>query len=64
MPAVEVEPGKHRPPDLALRQQRLKDWKPVLDPTWVIAALIIIAAIFIPVGTYLRVPFRCVYVPE
>lgn len=46
----DVVPGANRPPDLALRQQRLKAWKPILDPTWVIAALLIIAAIFIPVG--------------
>ena len=46
----DVIPGANRPPDLALRQQRLKAWKPILDPTWVIAALLIIAAIFIPVG--------------
>ena len=47
-------PGANRPPDLALRQQRLKAWKPILDPTWVIAALLIIAAIFIPVGKWLN----------
>ena len=46
----DVVPGANRPRDLALRQQRLKAWKPILDPKWVIAALLIIAAIFIPVG--------------
>ena len=50
----DVVPGANRPPDLALRQQRLKAWKPILDPTWVIAALLIIAAIFIPVGKWLK----------
>lgn len=51
MPAAEVIPGLHRPADLALRQQRIKGWKPILDPTWVICSLVVIAAIFIPVGT-------------
>lgn len=51
----DVVPGANRPRDLALRQQRLKAWKPILDPKWVIAALLIIAAIFIPVGKSVRV---------
>lgn len=52
MPAAEVTPGLDRPADVALRQQRLKDWKPILDPKWVIGALAVLAAIFIPVGTF------------
>lgn len=51
----DIVPGANRPRDLALRQQRLKAWKPILDPKWVIAALLIIAAIFIPVGKSVRV---------
>ena len=54
MPGVDVTPGLNRPKDNALRQQRLKDWKPILDPRWVVAALAIIAIIFIPVGFKLR----------
>ena len=54
MGGPDVVPGANRPRDLALRQQRLKAWKPILDPKWVIAALLIIAAIFIPVGKSVR----------
>jgi hypothetical protein len=39
-----------RPRDLALLQQRMKAWQPLLSPRWVIAAYLVIAAVFIPVG--------------
>lgn len=41
-----------RPLDTALRQQRIAAWYPYLDPWWVVATLLILAAIFIPTGTY------------
>jgi hypothetical protein len=31
-----------RPPDTALRQQRVKAWYPVLDPWWVIGGFLIV----------------------
>ena len=47
-----------RPPDTALRQQRVKAWYPVLDPWWVIGGFLLVGAIFVPVGklgrTYMR----------
>jgi hypothetical protein len=39
-----------RPPDVALLQQRMKSWQPLLDPKWVIASYFVIGIIFIPVG--------------
>lgn len=39
-----------RPNDVALTQQRMKTWQPLLSPRWVIAAYFIIAVIFIPAG--------------
>ena len=39
-----------RPTDVALMQQRMKAWQPLLSPRWVIAAYLVIAVIFIPIG--------------
>ncbi len=39
-----------RPPDVALLQQRMKSWQPLLDPKWVIATYFLIGIVFIPVG--------------
>lgn len=39
-----------RPLDVALFQQRVKAWSPVLDPWWVIAALLYFGLIMVPVG--------------
>jgi len=43
-----------RPLDTALRQQRIAAWSPYLDPWWVVGTLLLLAAIFIPVGMYKR----------
>ena len=39
-----------RPSDVALLQQRMKSWQPLLDPKWVIASYLLIGIVFIPVG--------------
>lgn len=39
-----------RPPDVALHQQRVKAWSPILDPWWVIASLFYLGIILVPVG--------------
>jgi hypothetical protein len=39
------------PLDVALRQQRIQAWHPVLDPVWVILALFYLGVIFVPTGT-------------
>lgn len=39
-----------RPPNSAFRQQRLKAWQPILSPQSVLPLLIIVAAIFAPIG--------------
>jgi hypothetical protein len=41
-----------RPQDIALLQQRIQAWHPILDPKWVIAALFYLGAILVPVGTF------------
>lgn len=44
-----------KPLDTAIRQQRMKAWKPILDPWYVIGAFILIGFIFIPTGIVLKV---------
>ena len=39
-----------RPADVAVKQQRIQAWHPILDPEWVIYSFLILAAIAIPVG--------------
>lgn len=39
-----------KPPNSAFRQQRLKAWQPILSPQSVLPLLIVIAAIFAPIG--------------
>ncbi|SCW00275.1 LAFE_0C00562g1_1 [Lachancea fermentati] len=42
-----------RPPNTAFRQQRLKAWQPILSPQSVLPLLILISAIFAPIGVAL-----------
>jgi hypothetical protein len=39
-----------RPADVALHQQRIDAWHPILDPVWVIVALLYLGVIMVPVG--------------
>jgi hypothetical protein len=41
---------QNRPADVALQQQRIKAWHPILDPEWVIYGYLLLAVIMIPVG--------------
>ena len=41
----------NRPPDVAIQQQRVKAWHPILDPEWMIYGYLILAVILIPLGT-------------
>lgn len=41
-----------RPANVALTQQRMKAWQPLLDPKWIIAAYLAIGIIFIPTGKF------------
>lgn len=52
-PMTTTRPGSRRPPDTALRQQRLLSYKPMLDPTWTIGGILLCAAIFVPTGHHL-----------
>ena len=45
----------NRPPDLALHQQRIPAWHPILDPVWVIIALFYLGVIMIPTGACVAV---------
>ena len=42
---------KNRPADVAVQQQRIEAWHPILDPEWMIYSFLILAIIMIPVGT-------------
>lgn len=39
-----------RPKDVAVQQQRVSAWHPILDPEWMIYSFLILAVIMIPVG--------------
>jgi hypothetical protein len=41
-----------RPKDVALQQQRVEAWHPILDPEWMIYSFLILAVILIPVGAF------------
>jgi len=43
-----------RPIDTAIRQQRMNAWQPILDPTYVIGALIVFGAIFVATGVTIQ----------
>jgi hypothetical protein len=40
-----------KPNDVALLQQRIAAWSPILDPMWVILGLFYLGIIMLPVGT-------------
>jgi len=40
-----------RPKDVAVQQQRVYAWHPILDPEWMIYSFLILAVVMIPVGT-------------
>lgn len=42
----------NRPADVAIQQQRIQAWHPILDPEWCIYCFLILALIMIPVGMY------------
>lgn len=44
----------NRPSDVAIQQQRIKAWHPILDPEWMIYGYLILAVILIPLGTSFR----------
>ncbi|KAL7486282.1 hypothetical protein ACHAW6_011875 [Cyclotella cf. meneghiniana] len=54
LPSTDTMKQSRRPGDVALKQQRLKSWQPLLSPRWVIASYFAIALIFIPVGVLVR----------
>ena len=41
-----------RPADVAVQQQRVEAWHPILDPEWMIYTFLILAVIMIPVGKF------------
>ena len=49
--ALDLAEQTERPKDVALQQQRIPAWHPILDPTWVIVALFYLGAMLVPVGT-------------
>lgn len=49
---LDISEQTNRPPDVALAQQRIQAWHPVLDPLWVIIGLFYLGAILVPVGKF------------
>lgn len=49
---LDISEQTMRPLDVALFQQRVKAWSPILDPWWVIAALLYFGIIMVPVGKW------------
>jgi hypothetical protein len=47
---LDISEQTMRPLDVALFQQRVKAWSPILDPWWTIAALLYFGIILVPVG--------------
>ena len=48
----DTNPKTRRPKDVALTQQRMKSWQPLLDPKWIIITYLCIGIIFIPTGKF------------
>ena len=48
----DANPKTRRPKDVALTQQRMKSWQPLLDPKWIIITYLCIGIIFIPTGKF------------
>ena len=48
----DTTPKNRRPKDVALTQQRMKSWQPLLDPKWIIITYLCIGVIFIPTGKF------------
>ena len=55
----DTNPKTRRPKDVALTQQRMKSWQPLLDPKWIIITYLCIGIIFIPTGKLLFSLFVC-----
>lgn len=49
---LDIADQLNRPPDVAIQQQRIKAWHPILDPEWMIYGYLILAVILIPTGMY------------
>lgn len=47
---LEADEQTMRPKDVAVQQQRVYAWHPILDPEWVIYSFLILSVIMIPVG--------------
>jgi hypothetical protein len=48
---LDVSEQVNRPGDIAVQQQRIPAWHPILDPEWMIYSYLILAVIMIPLGT-------------
>lgn len=51
---VDMADQTMRPKDVAVQQQRVLAWHPILDPEWVIYSFLILAVVMIPLGTFFR----------
>jgi hypothetical protein len=47
---LDISEQINRPGDIAVQQQRIPAWHPILDPEWMIYSYLILAVILIPLG--------------
>ncbi|KAG7355634.1 CDC50/LEM3 family protein [Nitzschia inconspicua] len=51
---VDISEQVNRPADIAVQQQRIPAWHPILDPEWMIYSFLILAVIMIPLGYHME----------
>ena len=54
-PELDLSEQTQRPADVAVAQQRIQAWHPILDPEWMIYSFLLMAVICIPTGTSFHV---------
>lgn len=47
---LDISEQVNRPADIAVQQQRIPGWHPILDPEWMIYSYLVLAVILIPLG--------------
>jgi hypothetical protein len=52
---MEQQTQSREPKDIAVFQQRMKAWTPILDPKWVILVLFVIGTVCVPIGVQFNI---------
>jgi hypothetical protein len=53
--AMDQKIETREPKDIAVFQQRMRAWTPILDPKWVIFVLFVIGAVCVPIGVQFNI---------